>query len=148
MRILGLTCSIYLVVVSLELYIVAAFQSPCVDQVCDVTKFGAVGDGTHVDTAAVRATAEAVRNLPGGGVMLFPSLHEEATVYLTGAFNLSSHVVLEIAKDVVVKGNTRDKDDPWPSVDASKVWPQFGHGSDCQPGSQSCARTNQASVSV
>ena len=102
-----------------------------------MTTFGATGSGLTFDTTAVRAAAEALaRN--GGGVLLFP----RGGTYLTGAFNLSSHAQVLVEKSAVVLGSPRGED--WPLVDAAAVWPWFGHGSDCNPGTEACRLMHQS----
>jgi hypothetical protein len=59
--------------------------------VFDVTAFGAIGDGTTDDTVAVRA-AFAAAAAAGASTVLFPP----ARTFLTGAFNLSSDLVVAI----------------------------------------------------
>jgi polygalacturonase len=54
--------------------------------------FGAVGDGVADDTAPVRA-ALAAAAAAGPSTVLFPA----GKVFLTGAFNLSSHLVLSVS---------------------------------------------------
>jgi hypothetical protein len=107
--------------------------------VFDVTKHGAVGDGKTYDTAAVRSAAAAA-TAAGGGTLLFPA----PRTYLTGAFNVSSHTHVEIPPGATVLGSTRGED--WPLLDARAVWPQFGHGSDCVPGAESCRLMHQALI--
>ena len=68
-----------------------------------VTAFGAVGDATPTqpgtnNTAAVRKAAAAVA-AAGGGTLVFP-----AGNYSTGAFNLSSNMVLRLEHNAVVSG--------------------------------------------
>ena len=107
--------------------------------VFDVTRYGAVGDGTTYDTAAVRKAAAAA-TAADGGTLLFPS----PKTFLTGAFNVTSHTHVEIAAGATVLGSTRGED--WPLLDARVVWPQFGHGSDCKPGTESCRLMHQALI--
>ena len=64
--------------------------------VFDVTDFGAVGDGVTDDTAAVRA-AFAAAAAAGPATVRFPS----ARTFLTGAFNLSSDLVVSIEGKVL-----------------------------------------------
>ena len=54
--------------------------------VFDVTTYGAKGDNTTDDTAAVRAAFAAARSA-GGGTVLFPM----GKTILTGPMNVSSH---------------------------------------------------------
>ena len=105
--------------------------------VYDVTKYGAKGDGKAYDTDAVRQATAALA-AAGGGSLLFPA----PGTYLTGAFNVSSHTHVEIEAGATVLGSTRGSD--WPLLIAGEVWPQFGHGSDCKPGEESCRLMHQA----
>lgn len=70
----------------------AALAAP----VFDVTAFGAVGDGATDDTKAVRA-ALAAAAAAGPSTVLFPA----ARTFLTGAFNLSSDLVLRVEGGVL-----------------------------------------------
>jgi polygalacturonase len=119
--------------------------------VYDVRTFGAKGDGVTYDTAAVRQAAAAIATA-GGGTLLFPSSSQRQqgatnsssslSVYLTGAFNVSSNTYVEIQRGATVLGSVRGAD--WPLLHAATVWPQFGHGSDCVPGEESCRLMHQA----
>ena len=115
--------------------------APAPGGIFNVVHYGATGDGETKDTDAVRRAAAAVA-AAGGGTLLFPQHNK--SVYLTGAFNLTSHCVLEVQAGATVLGSP-DGDD-WPLVDAATLWPQFGHGSDCVPGTAACARMHQAFV--
>lgn len=99
------------------------------------------------NTAAVRAAAAALA-VAGGGTLLFPEAAaaggHSGAVYLTGAFNLSSNAFLDIQPGATVRGSQQGAD--WPLVHAQTVWPQFGHGSDCTPGTPACAWMHQAFV--
>ena len=124
--------------------------SSCTGRVCNVLDFGATGDGKTVDTAAIRRAADAVAAL-GGGTLRFPSQcdnnnYGKGCTFLTSAFNLTSNMVLLVEEGATVLGNSDDRHDPWPSVVARTVWPQFGHGSDCTPGSKECRLMHQAFI--
>ena len=91
----------------------------------DVTQFGAVGDGKTYDTDAVRAaTAALSRN--GGGTLLFPGGTSSRT-YLTGAFNLTSNLIMIMEPGATVLGSPRGED--WPLIEPL---PWYGGGSDQQ----------------
>ena len=112
------------------------------DGVFNVRKFGAVGDGKTVDTIAVRAATKALASA-GGGTLLFPALSASgAATYLTGPFNLSSNTFMQVDESVTVLGTSGLRGD-WPLVVAKTVWPQFGHGSDCTPGTEQCRLMHQ-----
>ena len=86
--------------------------------VFDVRKFGATGDGKTKDTKAIRAACAAVA-AAHGGTLLFPT----PGTYYTGAFNLTSNIVLDVEKGATVLGSA-DGDD-WPVVNIHTEWPQF-----------------------
>ena len=90
--------------------------SPCRAGSFSVLDFGAVGDGSHDDTVAVRATLAAAA-AAGPSSVLFPA----GFTFLTGAFNLSSDLVVEIAGTVLA----------WPGSEGGHYWlgpelPWFG----------------------
>ena len=100
-------------------------------------------DGTTYDTAAVRKAAAALLAGGAGGTLRFPAqVGGKPATYLTGAFNVSSHTYVDIEAGATVLGSTRGED--WPLLTAAVVWPQFGHGSDCVPGQESCRLMHQA----
>jgi polygalacturonase len=74
----------------------------------------------------------------GGGTLLFPA----PGTYLTGSFNVSDNTYVDIETNATVLGSTRGDD--WPLVVAAEVWPQFGHGSDCVPGTPECTFMHQS----
>jgi polygalacturonase len=94
--------------------------------VFDVTQFGAVGDGVHEDTAAVRATFAAAAQA-GPSTVVFPA----GKTFLTGAFNLSSDLVVLIQGKVLAYPDSSDgrfvlaPDVPWFSFDLK--WQGFIH---------------------
>ena len=108
-------------------------------QTFNVVDFGATGTGHSFDTGAVRAAAAALAQ-NGGGTLLFP----QGGMYLTGAFNVSSHAHILIEPSATVVGSPRGED--WPLLDAATVWPWFGHGSDCDPGTEACRLMHQALI--
>ena len=103
----------------------------------DVRAYGAVGDGKTDDTAAVRRASAALA-AAGGGRLLFTSRH----TFVTGPFNLSTNAFLEVSGTILGSKDGAD----WPLIDAGAVWPQFGHGSDCQPGTEACRLMHQALI--
>ena len=58
----------------------------------DITAFGAVGDGTTLNTAALRAAAKACRDAGGGTVVVPPG------TFLTGVFELFGGTVFRVEK--------------------------------------------------
>ncbi|KAJ3704116.1 hypothetical protein LUZ61_007821 [Rhynchospora tenuis] len=82
--------------------------------------FGGVGDGTTVNTAAfARAIARIERRKARGGMLLYVP----PGVYLTGPFNLTSHMTLYLARGAVIKA-TQDTWN-WPLIDPL---PSYGRG--------------------
>ena len=65
----------------------------------NVKDYGAVGDGKALETAAINQTIRAC-NQAGGGTVLFP-----AGTYVTGTFELLSHVTLSVQAGAVIKGS-------------------------------------------
>ena len=61
-----------------------------IPSVFNVRAYGALGDGTHLDTEAIQATINASSD-NGGGTVLVPSGH-----YLTGTLFLKSNVNLHV----------------------------------------------------
>ncbi len=64
-----------------------------------VKQFGAAGDGTALDTAAISNAIRAA-NSAGGGTVIFP-----AGRYRTGTFELLSNVTLELQPGAVIQGS-------------------------------------------
>ena len=84
----------------------------------NVRDFGAKGDGTTVDTAALQETIDRVSVL-GGGEVLVP-----AGTYLTGAIALRSRTVLRLDKSAVLMGTGRFEDYPVTQVRWEGKWIQ------------------------
>ncbi|KAJ4821296.1 Pectin lyase-like superfamily protein [Rhynchospora pubera] len=82
--------------------------------------FGGVGDGTTLNTAAfARAIARIERRKARGGMLLYVP----PGVYLTGPFDLTSHMTLYLARGAVIKA-TQDTWN-WPLIDPL---PSYGRG--------------------
>lgn len=65
-----------------------------------VASFGGVGDGRALNTAAfARAVARIERRRARGGALLYVP----AGVWLTGPFNLTSHMTLFLARGAVIR---------------------------------------------
>ncbi len=67
--------------------------------VFSVRAFGAAGDGTHLDTAAIAAAIKAAA-AAGGGVVVFPP-----GKYLSGTFELLANVSLNLEAGAVIQGS-------------------------------------------
>ncbi|WP_043300999.1 glycoside hydrolase family 28 protein [Pseudomonas sp. M47T1] len=72
--------------------------------VFDVRRYGAIGDGEHLDTAAIQRAIDACTR---GGKVLLPK-----GVYKSGALYLKSNMTLEIAKGATLLGSERAEDYP------------------------------------
>ncbi|MDR0833887.1 MAG: glycoside hydrolase family 28 protein [Candidatus Symbiothrix sp.] len=68
--------------------------------------FGAVGDGTTLNTSAIQKAIDACAKKGGGRVELTPG------IYLTGALYLKSNVELHLGKEVTLKAVNRVADFP------------------------------------
>jgi polygalacturonase len=79
---------------------------PVPDRVFNVANFGAVGDGTTLNTTALQKAIDAC-GAAGGGVVLV-----EKGDYVTGTLDLKSGVMLEIAKGSRLLGSTNFADYP------------------------------------
>jgi exo-poly-alpha-galacturonosidase len=76
-----------------------------VPQIFDVTRYGAVGDGTTVNTKAIQAAIDACT--PGGKVLI------PAGVFVTGAIWLKSNMTLEVAQGATLLGSANADDYPY-----------------------------------
>jgi polygalacturonase len=79
---------------------------PIPARVFEIDKYGAVGDGRTLNTAAIQRAIDAC-SASGGGVVLFPRGD-----YVTGTIDLKSGVMLEVAGDARILGSTNLKDYP------------------------------------
>ena len=70
-----------------------------------VRDFGALGDGVHDDTEAIRT---AIACLPEGGRLTFPE-----GIYLSFPIALKSHMTLELQEGAVLLGSTEREKYPW-----------------------------------
>ena len=80
------------------------FRTKAENCALNVRDFGAVGDGEHDDTDAIRT---AIGCLPAGGRLYFP-----AGIYLTRPQMLKSHMTLELAREATLLGWTNREDYP------------------------------------
>jgi polygalacturonase len=93
----------FLAVVALLLLLPAARST----RVFSVGDYGAAGDGSRYDTAAIQAAVDACA-AAGGGRVLLPAPGD----YLTATVHLRSRVVLEVAPGARLLGGTRQQDYP------------------------------------
>ncbi|XP_039685728.1 probable polygalacturonase isoform X2 [Medicago truncatula] len=85
-----------------------------------ITEFGAVGDGITLNTKAFQNAIFYLNSYADkGGAKLFVP----AGRWLTGSFDLISHLTLWLDKDAVILGSTNSED--WPVVDPL---PSYGRG--------------------
>ncbi|XP_058100351.1 probable polygalacturonase [Magnolia sinica] len=89
-------------------------------EVISITDFGGVGDGQTLNTLAFRTAIYRIGHMRkrGGTLLYIPT-----GVWLTGSFNLTSHMTLYLAKDAVIKA-TQDTTN-WPLIDPL---PSYGRG--------------------
>ncbi|XP_010271039.1 PREDICTED: probable polygalacturonase isoform X2 [Nelumbo nucifera] len=85
-----------------------------------ITEFGAVGDGVTLNTKAFQNAIFYLNSFTDkGGAQLFVP----AGRWLTGSFELISHLTLLLDKDAVILGSTHSDD--WPVIDPL---PSYGRG--------------------
>ena len=84
----------------------------------NVRDFGAVGDGTAKDTAAIQQAIDRCWVL-GGGEVLFP-----AGNYFTGAIQMKSNVILKLDKEAIITGSPDFNDYPVTQVRWEGKWIQ------------------------
>ncbi|XP_073131704.1 probable polygalacturonase [Henckelia pumila] len=88
--------------------------------VISLEDFGAVGDGVTLNTKAFQEAIYRIQHLgrPGGSLLYVP-----AGEFLTGPFNLTSHMTLFLARNAVIKATTDT--DQWPLINPL---PSYGRG--------------------
>ena len=91
----------------LLLLLVAVVPAARSSRVFSVTDYGAAGDGSRYDTAAIQAAVDDCA-AAGGGRVLLPAPGD----YLTATVHLRSRVVLEVAPGARLLGGTRQADYP------------------------------------
>lgn len=75
--------------------------------VCNVRQYGAKGDGSSKDTAAIQKTIDDCFGKGGGTVVL-----DGAPVFVTAPILLKSHITLSIATGTTLAGSTDHDDYP------------------------------------
>ena len=65
----------------------------------DIRSYGAVDDGTTINTSAIQQAIDAC-HAAGGGTVLFPS-----GVFVSGSLQLKSRVTLKVGKDAILRGS-------------------------------------------
>jgi hypothetical protein len=75
-------------------------QPPAGPGVFDVRRFGAVGDGLHLDTRAIQAAIDACAAAKGGIVFVPPGQYQSGTIFL------KSNVTLHLAAAATILGST------------------------------------------
>lgn len=75
------------------------------DKIVDITKYGAVGDGVTVNTAAIQ---KAIRECPAGGTVVIP-----AGTFKSGAIWLKSDMTLELKKGATLLGSEQAEAYPY-----------------------------------
>ena len=71
----------------------------------NIVKYGAIGDGTTLNTVAIQKAIDVASNLKSGGTVIFPK-----GKFLTGSIELKSNVDLFISEGSVLLGSTDPKD--------------------------------------
>jgi polygalacturonase len=96
---------------------------PAVALLCNISDFGAVSDNRTVNTRAFqRAVAHCGSGAAPGRRAV---VHVPAGVWLTGAFNLTSHLTLELARGAIITGSLDPRDYP-----QLAVFPSYGKCND------------------
>ncbi|KAI5067029.1 hypothetical protein GOP47_0017557 [Adiantum capillus-veneris] len=83
-----------------------------------ITEYGGVGDGRTLNTAAFQKAIAALANIEGGAQLHVPAGH-----WLTGCFNLTSHLTLYLERGALILGSQNTQD--WPLIEPL---PSYGSG--------------------
>jgi polygalacturonase len=87
--------------------VMMAVPAMAAGKVCDVKKFGAKGDGTTKDTAAIQKAVDVCAADKAGG-----TVRVEAGTYLTGPILLKSNITLDLEKGSTLLGSPDRADFP------------------------------------
>ena len=77
------------------------------DQVVDITKLGAVGDGKTMNTRALQAALDHCAAAGGGTVVVPPG------IFLSGSVEMKSHTTLALSPGAVLRGSPKIEDYPF-----------------------------------
>jgi polygalacturonase len=83
----------------------------CASGTFDVLNYGAVGNGTTLDTSHIQAAIDAAE-ASGGGTVLLPSGH----TFLSGSITLKSNITLEVAGTLLGSPNLSDYSQVTPAM--------------------------------
>ena len=88
----------------------------------DIRQFGAKGDGTTIDSAAINQAIDAAA-AAGGGTVYFP-----AGIYLSGSIRLKSHITLDLGAGSTILGATNGTQAyDAPETNQFDQYQDFGH---------------------
>jgi len=85
----------------------SALPALAATKVCDVKKFGALGDGTTKDTAAIQKAIDTCAANKNGGTVEVP-----AGTYVSAPISLKSNITLHLQKDATLLGSPDHGDYP------------------------------------
>jgi polygalacturonase len=94
--------------------VMMAVPAMAAGKVCDVKKYGAKGDGTTKDTAAIQRAVDECSAGKGGGTVVL-----EAGTYVSAPILLKSNVTFELKKDTTLLGSPDHED--YPEITEFKV---------------------------
>ena len=97
----GIRLAVAGVVVMMAIPVMAA------GKVCDVKKYGATGDGTTKDTAAIQKAVDECSSGKGGGTVVL-----EAGTYVSAPILLKSNMTFELKKGATLLGSPDHEDYP------------------------------------
>lgn len=97
-------------------------NSAMTENVCDVTRFGARGDGQHIDTIAIQSAIDHAAH--GGGIVVFP-----AGCYKSFSLRLKSKVILKLGTGATLIAATPGAAGHYdlPEENPADLYQDFGH---------------------